>query len=156
MDSGFRSLRARRVPAAGMGTRVLWLLLSASLLFCTSASAELRADGSRDVGFGFRVVTKSGVVSPNAWEVGHFGFLYYMETELAQIGTYSIAPSGKYALYQDPAGAVTLFSVVTTQRRLVAKPRRSVAEDFVWHEAKGFAVIAFEDRSAVRISLSSR
>src|SRR4051794_29039896 len=87
--------------------RGTWALLSISLLFINSAVAESEPETSRDVGFGFRVVIISALAQPNAWEQGHFGSLFYKDLELGQYGSYSIAPSGKYALFQDgPTGAV--------------------------------------------------
>jgi hypothetical protein len=154
MKSG--STLAPNIPFPSSRTRGIWILLSFSLLLFSSARAELQMENSKDVGFGFRVVTKSGVVGPNAWEVGHFGFLYYQDTELTQFGTYSIAPSGKYALFQDMTGAVTLFAAATGQRTVVAKPQRSVAEQYVWHEKEGDAVVVFANRSSIRLSLSKR
>jgi hypothetical protein len=62
---------------------MIWTLLSLSLLFFSSARAELQIESSKDVGFGFRVVIKSGVVGPNAREIGRFGLLYKNDKEMA-------------------------------------------------------------------------
>jgi len=92
-------------------TRGICALLSISLLLMNSAKAESEPETSQDVGFGFRIVIRSGPAVPNAWEKGHFGFLFYKDLELGQYGSYSIAPSGEYALFQDgPTGAVVLFT----------------------------------------------
>jgi hypothetical protein len=137
--------------------RAICALLSISLLLMNSAKAEPDPETSSDVGFGFRVVIRSALAQPNAWEQGHFGFLFYKDLELGQCGSYSIAPSGKYALFQDgPTGAVVLFTAATTQRRVVAKFQGSLVEKFVWHERQHNANIVFEKQPSLRVALPAR
>jgi hypothetical protein len=77
--------------------------------------------------------------------------------ELGQYGSYSIAPSGKYALFQDgPTGAVVLFTAATAQRRLVAKFSGSLVEKYVWHERQHDATIVFEKQPSLRVALPAR
>jgi hypothetical protein len=72
---------------------------------------------TRDVGSGFRMVIKSLPTGPGAFEsVAQYHYLFYKDIELGQYDSYSVAPSGKYALLQDsPTGDIVLFASVTTQ-----------------------------------------
>jgi hypothetical protein len=138
-------------------TRGIWALLSISLLLVGSAKAESEPEASNDVGFGFRVVIRSGPAGPNAWEKGHFGYLFYKDLELGQYGSYSVAPSGQYALFQDgPTGAVVLFTAATAQRRVVAQFSGSLVEKYVWHERRHDATIVFEKHPSLRVALPAR
>src|SRR5207249_6214010 len=117
--------------------RSIYRCLSISLLILSSAKADVLSESSKDVGFGFRVVIRSEPAGPNAWEIGHFGFLFYKDVELSQYGSYSIAPSGKYALFQDgPTGEIILFIPATAQRRVVAKSSGTLVEQYVWNERR--------------------
>jgi len=138
-------------------TRGICALLSISLLLMNSAKAESEPETSQDVGFGFRIVIRSGPAVPNAWEKGHFGFLFYKDLELGQYGSYSIAPSGEYALFQDgPTGAVVLFTPATAQRRVVAKSPGSLVEQYLWHERQHNATIVFANHPSLRVALPAR
>ena len=157
MKSGSGLATILNFPFSIFRNRGNWIFLSLALLLFSSARADLQIESSKDVGFGFRVVIKSGVASKDAWEVGHFGFLYYQDTELAQSANYSIAPSGKYALFQDgPTGEVVLFTTATAQRRVVAKFPGSLVEKYVWHERQHDATIVFEKRPSLRVALPPR
>jgi hypothetical protein len=74
---------------------------------------------TRDVGSGFRMVIKSLPTGPGAFEsVAQYHYLFYKDIELGQYDSYSVAPSGKYALLQDaPTGDIVLFASTTAQRR---------------------------------------
>jgi hypothetical protein len=81
---------------------------------------------------------------------------FYKDIELARYDSYSVAPSGRYALFQDaPTGAVVLFVSANSQRRVVAKFSGSLARDYVWRERQDEATIEFENRASLRISVSA-
>jgi len=131
-------------------------LVTTIALFCGSlATAETLSETSKDVGFGFREVQRSKKTGPGAWEgVGHFALLFYKDQELSQYDSYSIAPSGKYALFQDgPTGEIEIFTCATAQRRKVSKFPGSLAKQYTWREERMEVTIVFENRSPLRVSL---
>jgi hypothetical protein len=153
MELRSRSMRSYFARLASL-TQGICAFLTISLLLMSSAEAGSEPESSKDVGFGFRIVIRSGPEVPNAWEKGHFGFLFYKDLQLGQYGSYSIAPSGKYALFQDgPTGAVILFASTTAKRRVVAKFRGSLVEQYLWHERQHDATIVFANRPPVRVAL---
>ena len=64
------------------------------------------SEANKDIGFGYLEVSRSQKNPPGHWEgIGHFTFFYYKDKALSQTDTYSISPSGEYALFQDgPSG----------------------------------------------------
>ena len=94
------------------------------------------SEESHDLGFGFRKVIRNVELPPGCWEAeGWFGYLYYRDLELSQVGAYSVAPSGRSIAYQDgPTGDIMLFIAESqTCFRLRESPGGVVAE-YGWHE----------------------
>ena len=115
------------------------------------AHASSKVELTRDVGSGFRLVIKSQSTAPGAFEsIAQYQYLFYKDTELGQFDSYSVAPSGKYALLQDaPTGDMILFATSNVQRRIVAKFAGSRARDYVWREARREATIEFENHASL-------
>jgi hypothetical protein len=121
------------------------------------AHASGKVELTRDVGSGFRLVIKSQPTGPGAFEsIAQYQYLFYKDTELGQFDSYSVAPSGKYALLQDaPTGDMILFATSNVQRRIVAKFAGSRARDYVWREERREATIEFENHASLRVTLSA-
>jgi hypothetical protein len=119
-----------------------------SLSSGTAADAKQRvlSETSRELGFGFREVTRSVENPPGVFEgVGHFGFLYFREQELGQHGTYSISPSGRYVVYQDgPSGDIVLFAAASRKARVVQKYPGALVVDFTWGKKEMEVMVAVE------------
>jgi hypothetical protein len=134
---------------------VLAVVADIALIFCSLANAEILSETSKDVGFGFREVQRSETMGPGSWEgAGHFALLFYKDQELSQYDSHSIAPSGKYALFQDgPTGEIQIFTRATAQRRKVSKFPGSLAKQYIWREDRMEATIVFADASSLRVLL---
>ena len=93
-----------------------------------SADSKVVAEKSTDLGFGFRKVLRSQKNPPGSFEgIGHFSILYYREQEIGQHGEYSVAPSGRYLVFQDAtSGDVVLFTAASKKTTCPAEvPRLS-------------------------------
>lgn len=123
---------------------ILYILLVVGV---TANAQEILYESSQNLGYGFRLVSRSEQLpyNPNAFEsVGHFTYFFYKEKNLSQTGIYSISPSGKYALYQDgPSGKVMLFQVNSGVSTEVAKTHKGLVDKFEWHESEKTVFIYF-------------
>src|ERR1043166_1282873 len=91
---------------------------------------------TEDLGSGFRRIT---VAKLNKGQLGHYQFFFYGDRRLSQINSPpSIAPSGKFAVYQEfPSGKLILFrrsdeKIIQLTTTGIAAPSR-----FDWHEEQG-------------------
>ena len=127
-------------------------LLSLSASAATGAKRRVLSETSKELGFGFREVTRSVENPAGSFEgVGHFGFLYFRDQELAQHGAYSISPSGRYAVYQDgPSGDIVLFAVASRKARVVQKYPGALVADFKWGKQERDMMIVIEP---IRVSV---
>jgi hypothetical protein len=90
---------------------------------------------SVDLGFGFRRVVLAEPVQVSFESIGHFEFLYYDKQRLCQVSSYSVSPSGKYALYQDgPSGKLFLFCPAANNLIQLTSHYVGYADSFQWHE----------------------
>jgi hypothetical protein len=127
-------------------------ILSAAVLFVVSlgsaahAAQRVLSETSRELGFGFRAVTRSVENPPSSFEgIGHFGFLYFREQELSQANIYSVSPSGRYVVYQDgPSGDIVLFSANSRKTRVVQKYPGALVADFKWSKGEKEVTVAIE------------
>ena len=128
------------------------VVVAAIALFCSDATGS-GVEMTRDVGFGFRLVIRSAPAGPGEFEsTGQYGYLFYKDRELGQSESYSVSPSGNYALFQmSPTGDVVLFTAGTAQRRVVVEFFGSRVLQYVWREARGDTKIEFENKTSVRI-----
>ena len=120
----------------------LVLLAAASV---ASAGPTVATETSRDVGFGFREVVRDEPNPSGAFEaVGHFRFLYYRDQQLSQFDSYSIAPSGRYAVFQDgPSGDILLFVTKSRNRRVLHKYPGALVTRFTWDKGEHAVVMEF-------------
>ncbi len=135
-----------------------WSVVPAVALFALSGHATANAkprvlsEASRDLGFGFREVTRSVENPRGSFEgIGHFGFLYFREQELSQHGAYSISPSGRYLVYQDgPSGDIVLFAAASRKTRIVQKWPGALVTEFKWGNGEKEVTISIDP---IRVSL---
>ena len=153
-DAYTSPLRARR----GAAKRERWgsmkaLVAMLCLLGTGAASAEVLSERSKEVGSGFREVMREETNPPGHWEgVGHFAFLYYKDMQLSRTTIYSIAPSGRFALYQDgPTGDLVLFEVVSKTKKTVLPFPGSLARAFGWAEKDNSVAVTLESGKVVKV-----
>ena len=134
----------------------LFVATALSLLGLGITNAEVLSESSKDLGFGFRQVHREQTNPSGSFErIGHFAFLYYKDTNLSQTTIYSIAPSVKYALFQDgPTGNIVLFISLSVQKKVVAKFAGSLATQFKWDEGKKAATVTFANGQTSRVPLN--
>ena len=125
------------------------------LYFASLALAEIPSETSKDVGFGFREVQRTEATTQGAWEeIAHVAVLFYRDQELSRYDSYSISPSGRYALFQDgPTGEIVLFTRANAHRRKVSNFQGSLAKQYLWREDQFAATIVLENSASLRVSL---
>lgn len=68
-----------------------------AMIYAGAALGQVAIESSGDVGYGMQAER----MTPGFWEgIGHFRFLYYKNEALSAFDSYSIAPSGRYAMFQ--------------------------------------------------------
>jgi|SRR6185437_3050648 hypothetical protein len=141
------------------------LLIVLSTPFAVSRYAVATTEAGFDLGFGFRVAEIAMPTGPKAWErYAQYRVLFYKSTELGIYDSYSIAPSGRYLIFQDaPTESIILFTRATGKRQIVAKRPQSLAKDYSWrvkkyswNEEQHQAIVLIGNKSSVRISLAPR
>lgn len=93
-------------------------------------------------------VTQEIKMPPDHWEaVGHFGFLYYQDKKLSQTSEYSIAPSCKYAVYQDgPTGSIMAYIVEKEEVIILQKESLGFPKEFFWMDNDTKIQITFDQK----------
>ena len=98
--------------------------------------ARILREESRELGSGFRLVTRQIELLSGFEEFGYFGYLYYRDQELSEVGTYSVAPNGRSIAFQDaPTGDIVLFIAESRTCFRVRDPGAVVVE-YTWDEDK--------------------
>jgi hypothetical protein len=99
-----------------------------------------------NMGYGFELVTR---VDENAkvWE----GYVYHQDlryrgTSLGEVGFVSIAPSGRFALYEQE-GQLLLFSTESGKIRIVPREESAMPRYADWLEDKGLVVVSYQAES---------
>jgi hypothetical protein len=135
-----------------MFLRQLCLVTALALLGAASvasAAPPVTTETSRDVGFGFREVLRDEPNPPGAFEaVGHFRFLYYRDQQLSQFDIYSIAPTGRYAVFQDgPSGDIVLFVTKSRNRRVLRKYPGALVTRLTWEHGEHAVILEFGSKA---------
>lgn len=121
--------------------RLLLLILIVPMLHgCVSRGTSL--------GHGYRIVHRTvdmrGV--ERAFEAtAHYSDLYYFRQRLGEVGTYSISPSGRFALFED-TGRLMLFNRQARQTRVVTDGTFAVPREFAWDESGGIVNVTYYDK----------
>ena len=121
-----------------------------SLLFLPSLAVygQVLHESSRQLGHGFREVTRSVKNPPGHWEgIGHFGYIYYKGTLLDQCSgsDFFISPKGRYAIYNNSStGVLTLFEAKTRTSKALSKGAVPIIDKIEWHESDNSATVHFE------------
>ena len=127
-----------------MRSTILPLVLLPSMVL----HAQVLQESSRDLGHGFREVTRSVKNPPGHWEgIGHFGYVYYKDTLLDQCSGSDlfISPHGRYAIYNNSStGQLTLFEAKTRSTKPLTKSFIALINKVEWHESDNSATIYFE------------
>ncbi len=113
----------------------------------TWQAGQVLSERVQNLGSGFLLVYREVVNPPDHWEgVGHFSFLYFRERQLCQCssGDFSIAPSARYAIFQDgSSGKLFIFKAQTGSLFEATTKYIGAPETFTWDEAKGLVTVAF-------------
>jgi hypothetical protein len=130
--------------------KAIILFLGAALMVlsggCASDSSTKAAQESvDDLGFGFRRVTMTEPVKSSFESKGHFQYFYYGKRRLCQLGTCSVSPSGRFAVYQDgPSGALFLFRRADHKSVQLTSTFISRVQSFDWHEGANSVEARYE------------
>jgi hypothetical protein len=135
-------------------------------LFACTVTAQVLNESSRNIGSGFREVSRSQVNPPGHWEgIGHFSFIYFGNKQLCQCNEseFYLSPSKKYAIFiNDKTGALTLFTRQNEKMRALTQKYVGQPARVEWDEIDGFAVVHFYNdtlgkikRETMRIVLES-
>ena len=118
------------------------------LLLSAAAYGQILHESSRQLGHGFREVTRSVKNPPGHWEgIGHFGYVYYKDTLLDQCSgsDFFISPQGHYAIYNNSStGVLILFETRTRASRAITKVFTGLINKIEWHESDKSATVYFE------------
>lgn len=124
---------ANQVMKTKFSTVVAWVLLASG---CASVN---------DLGHGFKLHPRaenfaggSGAFESRA----HYKDLFYRSQKLGEVGKFSIAPSGCYALFEDK-GKLLLFDARSGQTRDVTDGQFEIPKVISWRESEGKVVILY-------------
>lgn len=106
------------------------------------------SEEKKPLGCDFFDVRQEIKMDPDHWEaIGHFGFFYYKDKKISQTDEYSIAPSCKYAVYQDgPTGSIIAFLVENEETITLQKEFLALTDEFVWMENDTKIQITFDQK----------
>lgn len=114
------------------------------VLLLTACGTTSKVERNVDLGFGFRRVTMAEPSHSSFESIGHFEYLYFGDRRICQLGTCSISPTGKYAIYQDgPSGGLFLFNPGDGLPIQLVQNFVASVDSFEWHEEARFVVVHF-------------
>lgn len=133
-------------------TRNMRILFPTFLLVATTIQAATLEESSRPLGRGFREVTRSESLPAGGFEsVGHFAFVYFVDTELCQCTASDlfVSPSGRFAVFMEgPSGKVTLFTVQSKSIAPITSSFVGLLASVSWDEASNLATVRFRAADA--------
>lgn len=140
--------------ANGQVMKTKFILLT-TLLLTVQGCATAR----KNLGHGYSIIDRSEEMAgvPGAFEgQSHHRDFYYRSLKLGTVGQYSVAPSGRYALFES-AGKLLLFTAESRQLRDETNGKFFVPKTVEWRESADAVVVTFYDASEARsIQLSER
>lgn len=137
-----RRLRAQLWVSLRMPRKLLPSL--AALLLLAACATTSKVERDVDLGSGFHQVTMTEPSHSSSAGTGHFDYLYFNNQRICQLGTCSISPSGKFAIYQDgPSGGLFLFKPGEGLPIQLVQDVAAAVDSFEWHEAARYVVVRF-------------
>ena len=119
----------------------------------------------KDLGNGFYDVSKSVVNSSDHWEgIGHFGYVYYRNSEICQCSPYStvISPEGKYFVYySNRRDRLELFDTKTKETSVLQEGYKGYPKSADWILDEKTAVVILsnpvgKDTESLSITLDKK
>ena len=111
------------------------LILAALSLFLAACATTSQVERATDLCFGFRRVMVAEPSHSSFEGIGHFEYLYFRDRRLCHLGDCSIAPSGKFAVFQDgPSGCLFLFRRADGTQTQLTSQFVALVDTFEWHE----------------------
>lgn len=136
-------------------------VMKAKLIFLTALVLVLQGctTARKSLGHGYSIINRPEAMAgvPGAFEgKSHHRDFYYGSLKLGTVGQYSIAPSGRYALFESN-GKLMLFAAESRRLRDETNGRFYVPKTVEWRESEGAVVVKFYDASETRsIQLNER
>lgn len=133
-------------------SRKLLLPVLVVALSLTSGGCAARLKGD-NLGGGFSRVTKQVKEASEFEGISYFDHLYYHGADLGQVGYVSVAPSGRYAIFER-SGDIFLIVSATGSLKSVTDGDFSIPRQVRWYESEGYAQVEYyDDHPISRIDL---
>lgn len=106
---------------------------------------------SEHLGFGFRREYRAEVTAASFEGLAHYAYLLYRKQEVCRVDSLSIAPSGRFAIYQESESG-NLFLFRRADRKVVQLTSKhiGVPSDYVWHESDAAVEVQFNGKTKPR------
>ena len=113
----------------------------------------------QDLGNGFYDVTKSVVNASDHWEgIGHFGYIYYQNTEICQCskGLSTISPNGEYFVYfSNKSKSLKIYNTKTKETSVLDEGYKGYPQSVDWNIDERTAVITLSSPNGKEVELLS-
>lgn len=120
-----------------------FILLQFALL--AASQAQFGVERVQKLGFGFRLETHAEPTNSSFESIAHLQYLYYLDQKLCSPSLYSIAPSGRFAIYEDgSSGHLFLFRRADRRIRRLKPNIDADVRDFAWREDELLVVVRLE------------
>jgi hypothetical protein len=131
------------------------LLAFAETVHSTPGGTE---ESSRELGGGFRDVTLAVKNKSGSLELyGHFRYLFHKANQIARTDQFVVAPSGKFAVYQDSASQdIYLVEADGEKKTLLRKSPRALVQAFHWNDDEKSAEAELEGGVDLTLELPAR
>jgi len=111
-------------------------LLFASITVVAAAD-DRRFEGERNLGHGFRLVNMATKTENSLEAVVHYSYLFFHDHEVGSANKPCISPTGRYAVYEEPAsGRLLVFSVESLKVRSLTTNFIGVPAACHWNEPR--------------------
>lgn len=126
-------------------------LMTIKLIFITVLFLVLQGCtiARKSLGHGYSIINRTEEMAgvPGAFEgKSHHQDFYYKSLKLGTVGHYSIAPSGRYALFESN-GKLMLFAAESKTLLDETNGRFYIPKNVEWRESEGVVVVIFYDIS---------
>lgn len=129
-------------------------VMKAKFIFLTTLVLALQGctTARKSLGHGYSIINRQEEMAgvPGAFEnKSHHCDFYYRSLKLGTVGRYSVAPSGRYALFESN-GKLLLFTAESKRLRNETTGRFYIPKTVEWRESAGEVVVTFYDVSETR------